>query len=257
MAAGEPLSVERLKNLAELEDNAEARSLVELLRMDYEQEGRGWIEGAQWPPESVERSLYLEAGGGAHWEPIDGEREADVLRCDPDHPAPSPGGLLLDPREAGARDQRAFARRHDVLSYRSAPLSQALSIAGSPRLELFAGADVPDCDWYAQLADRAPDGSLRNICEGIQRSRWSGIDERDDEARWLEAGGSREIGIELHPTAWRFAPGHRLEVLVSATRFPRYDRNENGRSAQPQTAEQRICADGSRPSRMQLPVTQE
>jgi len=42
LAAGEPLSAERLKNLAELEDNAEARSLVELLRMDYEQEGRAF-----------------------------------------------------------------------------------------------------------------------------------------------------------------------------------------------------------------------
>jgi segregation and condensation protein B len=42
MGAGEPLSVERLKNRAEIEDNAEVRSLVELLRMDYEQEGRAF-----------------------------------------------------------------------------------------------------------------------------------------------------------------------------------------------------------------------
>ncbi len=40
VTAGEPLSVERLKRLARIEDGTEVRSLVELLRMDYEQEQR-------------------------------------------------------------------------------------------------------------------------------------------------------------------------------------------------------------------------
>ena len=40
VTAGEPLSVERLKKLAALEEGSEVRSLVEILRMDFEEEQR-------------------------------------------------------------------------------------------------------------------------------------------------------------------------------------------------------------------------
>ena len=42
-AAGEPLSVERLRSLTGIEDGREIRALVEGLRMDYAEQGRAFV----------------------------------------------------------------------------------------------------------------------------------------------------------------------------------------------------------------------
>jgi len=42
LTSSEPLSVERLKNLAGIEDGREVRALVEGLRMEYEESGRAF-----------------------------------------------------------------------------------------------------------------------------------------------------------------------------------------------------------------------
>ena len=68
-----------------------------------------------------------------------------------------------------------------------------------------------------------------------------------------------EVRFQLYPTSNRFAAGHRMQVLVSSSSFPRFDVNPNtgeaiGRHTRTRVAVNTIHHSAEHPSRLTIPV---
>jgi putative CocE/NonD family hydrolase len=239
-----------------------------------------WRSADRWPPaNTARRRFYLRGGhsGSAHSlndgrltaEPPEGDEDPDRYLYDPARPVPTVGGNTLycgrrgggrgeeNPdfaATAGPRDQRPVEPL--CLTYSSGPLPAHLDAVGPVRLTLYASSNCPDTDFAAKLCDVFPDGRSILVADGILRCRY-----RKSRARpkKLKKGKVYELTIDLWPTAWRFAAGHRLRVAVTSSNFPRFDRNPNtGRdpaeSAELRIAENAVYHDDERPSHLVLRV---
>jgi putative CocE/NonD family hydrolase len=211
-----------------------------------------WRDFDDWPPRPARRELWhLQPSGGLNSAPPP-ESEPDHYRYDPTNPTPSVGGATLGPT-AGATDNRVLEMRADVLVYTSAPLAQDLEVIGPVTAELYVRSSLEHTDFFARLCDVAPGGRSTNVCDGILRLE-PGQPEADPD-------GVICAGIELWPTAYRFARGHRLRVQVSSGAHPRFARNTG--SGEPLatatklvTAEQAVYHDPAHPSHVALPVVE-
>lgn len=217
-----------------------------------------WRDEADWPPEGTEaRSLYFESGTGPDEGRVSWERpstdEVSRFVYDPADPVPTVGGghLLLEAGyPQGPHDQRDLAARADVLVFTGEALESPLEVTGPLVARIHADTDAVCTDFTVKLIDVFPDGPALNICDGIRRVR-------------PESGGRRpfEVLVELGSTSHVFAPGHRLQVVVSSSDFPRYDRNPNtGETARTATeyrpALQSVFTGGTYASMIELPVRQ-
>ncbi|MGC2653127.1 MAG: CocE/NonD family hydrolase [Mycobacterium sp.] len=171
--------------------------------------GQGWVDLADWPPETDEHALYLQPGGGlADTPPQDA---SVVFRYDPADPTPTVGGRLLSPN-AGYRDDTRLARRDDVLGFTGGTLTEDLCVQGSPVVELRHSADIPHVDLFVRVSEVDTRGRSRNVSEGYRRLTGARPD-----------GGA--VTVELDAIAHRFSTGSRIRVLVAGGSHPRYARN--------------------------------
>ncbi|MGC4896020.1 CocE/NonD family hydrolase [Micromonospora sp. DT31] len=178
--------------------------------------GGGWRDLADWPPPATRERWYLQpAGALAPSPPEDGP--PDRIRYDPADPTPSLGGPLLVAQRAGAVDNRPVESRPDVLTYTSGPLPEPVAVAGAVRAEIHLRSELAHLDVFVRLCDVDRRGRSWNVCDGLVRVE-PGRFRRD-------ASGVVAVPVTLWPTAYRFAPGHRLRVQVSGGAHPRYARN--------------------------------
>jgi uncharacterized protein len=103
------------------------------------------------------------------------------------------------------------------LLYDSAPLSEALSILGRPRVCLQAATSAPSAEWFVRVSDVAPDGMTTLVAgaglNGAHR----------DSARTpapQEPGRAYTLCFDLHLASWVFPPEHRIRVAVSNAMWP-------------------------------------
>jgi hypothetical protein len=206
-----------------------------------------WRTADDWPPPGTRRQrFYLHAGpsgtatslndGRLSTEKPDHREKPDRYRYDPADPVPTLGGnTLYSGRRrggtgeenpdfsvtAGPRDQRPIEPR--CLTYTSEPLTADLDVVGPVTLTLFASSDCRDTDFVGRLCDVFPDGRSILVVDGILRARYR----KGLRPRLLRPEKVYRFEIDLWPTAWRFAAGHRLRLAVSSSNFPRFDRNLN------------------------------
>jgi uncharacterized protein len=222
-----------------------------------------WRMEETWPlPRAEATPWYLRAGGVLSPEPP-GEEAPDEYVYDPHEPVPTIGGpTSLPPRmmksNAGPLDQQRLLQRPDVLVYTSKPLRSALEVTGPLLLRLYAATDATDTDFVAKLCDVTPDGVSRILAESVLRARY-----RDgfETPRLLEPGAVELYEIDLVATSNVFLAGHCVQVVVTSSSFPRFDRNAN--SGKPvgtdsegdlRPARQTVFHDGGRASHVVLPV---
>lgn len=233
-----------------------------------------WRAAADWPlPETRFTKFYFHSGGGANSVKGDGTLSTAAPAGDepPDRytydPAdPTPDAQFANGHIDGPRDiSKGAAERADVLVYTTAPLEADLEVVGPLTAELHAATDARDTDWMVRLADVAPDGVARFLCDGVLRAR------SRDEARGgafnperlstIEPGRPYKYAIEF----WRgtgnvFRKGHRIRIEVSSCYFPYYLRNLNtgadnvGLETTFVAANQTVFHDAARPSHVVLPV---
>jgi putative CocE/NonD family hydrolase len=201
-----------------------------------------WRDLPDWPPAgTTEQVLHPGPGGALRTEPTP-EPAPVGFTYDPTDPTPTIGGRLLSTSTGGYRDDSALARRKDVLTFTTTPLTAPLEVVGVPVVELAHTSDNPHADLWVRISEVDRKDRSRNVSDGFLR---------------LDAGGTdRTVRIELDAIAHRFAAGSRIRLLVGGGCFPRWERNL-GTGADPatssETAPSRRTVDPAG-SRVVLPV---
>jgi hypothetical protein len=181
-----------------------------------------WRSAERWPPPDARPArLYLRGDGTLADQPDGTPRH---YRYDPRRPIPTLGGrnMLIS---AGSLDQRPAQGLPDYgLIYRSEPLPKPLTIAGNVRLTLSVQSDGPDTDFVGKLIDLHPDGRAMLVMDGITRALY-----RDGtaEPRPLSPDRIERITVDLGHIHHIFATGHRIEIDITSSNFPRRARNTN------------------------------
>ncbi len=195
-----------------------------------------WHEDTEWPPrEARPVQFYLDSrahantvsGDGALSERPPRTAAVDQYVFDPTNPVPTVGGAVCcNPRifPWGPMDQRKVEQRKDVLVYTTRPLRHDLDVIGPVQVVLYVASSARDTDFTAKLVDVAPDGSARNLTDGILRLRYRNSLERPELAR---PGEVYQIQIDAGVTANVFLKGHSIRLEISSSNFPRFDRNTN------------------------------
>jgi hypothetical protein len=116
------------------------------------------------------------------------------------------------------------------LTFRTPPLREPRALIGPLALHLVAASTAAETDWYAKLADVAPDGSESIITEGALRASHRTLDARRSrperpyhthvDPQPIEPGRFYEYDVEIWPTAYELAAGHRLQLRVTSTDLP-------------------------------------
>jgi putative CocE/NonD family hydrolase len=227
-----------------------------------------WRDEQEWPLARTQyASFYLHSSGDANSINGDGvlsqeepdDERPDVYLYDPFHPVPTVGGQLCcypSQLAPGAFDQRPVEQRMDVLVYKTPSLEQDVEVTGPVTLTLWASTSAADTDFTAKLVDVAPDGSARNLTDGIIRARYR---QGTDRPRPITPGEVEEYRIDLWSTSNLFRRGHRIALEVTSSNFPRFDRNPNtghelGADAELRPALQTIYHERAYPSRLTLPI---
>ncbi len=212
-----------------------------------------WRDLTGWPPAGTsERNWLLRAGGqlavAARGAAAAAAGGATSFRYDPLDPTPSVGGRIMSVR-AGQRDNTRLESRADVLTFTTAPLAERVEILGPPAVDLRISSDNPHIDLFARLCDVDARGRSRNVTDQITRLPGDGV----------AAGQVRAVRLVLDDTAYRFLPGHRIRLQISAGAHPRYARNlgtgepvSTGVSMAPATISVHHC--GAHPSSLTLPL---
>ena len=116
------------------------------------------------------------------------------------------------------------------LTFRTDALETPLRLTGPIGLHLVAASTATDTDWYAKVADVAPDGTETLITEGALRASHRALDPQRSrperpyhphtEGEPIEPGRFYAYDLEIWPTAWELAPGHRLQLRITSSDLP-------------------------------------
>ncbi|WP_234812344.1 CocE/NonD family hydrolase [Mycolicibacter longobardus] len=176
--------------------------------------GRGWEDRPDWAPADAAHAWYLQPGGTLATTAPDPTGPAVSFRFDPADPPPTVGGRLLSPA-GGYRNDGRLHRRHDVLSFTGAALTDDLDVCGVPVLELDHSSDIADVDLFVRVSEVNARGRSVNVTDGYRRLRQH----------------TGPVRIELDAIARRFAAGSRIRVLIAGGNHPRYAANLGGGDA--------------------------
>jgi putative CocE/NonD family hydrolase len=182
-----------------------------------------WRQAERWPPPAARPlRLYLHGEGGLDATAPGGPPRH--FRYDPRRPIPTLGGrnMLIS---AGAVDQRPVQALPDYgLIYHGAALARPITIAGNVRLLLHVASDCPDTDFVAKLIDLYPDGRAMLLMDGVTRALYR---DGTGEPRPLAPGRVEPLVVDLGHICHTFDAGHRIEIDITSSNFPRRARNTN------------------------------
>jgi putative CocE/NonD family hydrolase len=182
---------------------------------------RYWLPGAEewrtsdvWPPTAEYQELSLGADGSLAAQPQAGSREYLCL-----------GTGLARPARAYKSDPPS------VLYWQTTPLETDLDMAGDIELQLSATSTAMDTAWIVMLRDIAPDGTMTDITGGWLRASLRETDPDASrpgapvlpcrQAQAVPVGEPVDYRIPLVPNAWRFAAGHRIQLMITSDDQPR------------------------------------
>jgi putative CocE/NonD family hydrolase len=231
-----------------------------------------WRAEKQWPlPHAAETKYYIHSASRANSRFGDGtlsttpptQEQADTFTYDPADPVPTFGGIEQwqgygMPNSDGPRDQRVVQGRNDVLVYTSDPLTKDTEITGRILCLVFAASTALDTDFTAKLVDVHPTGYAQIMREGILRARYRNSFKRQE---LLTPGEVYQYTIDLWSLSHVFRKGHRIQVEISSSNFPKYDRNPNtgakfGEDTRLQKAAQTIFHDSQHQTHIVLPIVE-
>jgi putative CocE/NonD family hydrolase len=206
-----------------------------------------WKQYDAWPPkQAVEKTLYLEPGGGLGWSAPVSSASKDEYVSDPAHPVPfTPYVAAADvPQRYMDDDQRFNTRRGDVLVYESEPLKEDVTVVGPVKPRLKIASTGTDSDFIVKLIDVYPEdypepkndpgkrvtGALPLFMQGYQmlirgepfRAKFRNSWEKPEP---LTPGKVTSVDFTMQDVNHTFLKGHRIMVQIQSSWFPLVDRN--------------------------------
>lgn len=229
-----------------------------------------WRTFDSWPPRKTQAvAFYLDSDGSANTNKGDGrlvrgkslgKELSDRYSYDPLRPAPSVGGQVccFAAAKGGAYDQSAVNSRDDVLVYTTPPLTRTVEVTGPVQVTLYVSSDAKDTDLMVNLIDVHPDGRAFNLDKGVLRLRWR---EGYTTPVFMKSGEVYKVDLPPLVTSNAFQPGHRIQIAITSSSFPQFERNlntggNNFDESKPVTARNVLHHGGRYPSRIVLPVMQ-
>ena len=238
----------------------------------YVMRENAWRNEQEWPLNRAKNTqYYLHSLGHANSRSSDGklstespeEEPTDRFIYNPKDPVPTFGGVESwqgygIPNSDGPRDQRLVQGRNDILVYTSEPIRKDMEVTGRILCKLYAASTALDTDFTAKLVDVYSNGYAQILKEGIIRARYRNSFKTQE---LLNPGTVYEYTIDLWSISHVFQEGHRIQVEISSSNFPKYDRNPNtghqfGQDAELQEATQTVYHDRAHPSCIILPVVE-
>ncbi len=143
--------------------------------------------------------------------------------------------------------------------YHTEPLSEAIEIAGFPKLSVWLKMDVPDTDLEADLYEILPDGESVALTSATMRARYR---ESLREAKPVVAGKNEKYVFDNFMFfARRVGTGSRLRLVVRSINSPGSEKNYNSggvvaaeRGKDARTAHITLVHDREHASALELPV---
>jgi uncharacterized protein len=240
-----------------------------------------WMQYNAWPSRAAtitQRGLYLQAGGKLSLDkPAPAKTDGyDEYVSDPRNPVPYRKRPVLATYGRGSSwftwlvdDQSFLADRKDVLSWKTDPLTEDVTITGDVIANLFASTSGTDSDWAVKLVDVYPaetaDPKMANYQLMVAAENFRGrYRESFETARPLKPNTPLPYKISLRGQDYTFKKGHRIMVQVQSSWFPLYDRNpqkfvENiflAKEGDFQTATQRVYRSAKYPTHISISVAQ-
>lgn len=222
-----------------------------------------WRSTTAWPPVKGKREFYTAPGRQlAAARPNDGTTEP----CQVDFTLGT-GAQTRYERIAGIDATTYYAdwpeRERRLLGFTTAPLGEALEIAGHPVVSLWLASTEPDAAVFAYLSEVEADGTSRYVTEGVLRAihraeapaprnyrttwPWRGFARKD--ARPMPIGEPQLLHFALLPTAWRFSKGSRLRLSIAGADADHFAQTPHGRP--PLLT---IHSGGDKASSLELPI---
>ncbi len=235
----------------------------------FETGSNQWRHYATWPPRNaVPTAFYLQTGQGLSTQPPAANGGSDSYLSDPAHPVPYTAGAYGDRNnQYMIEDQRFASRRPDVLTYRSSPLTQAITVTGRLRASLFVSTSGTDADFIVKIIDEYPSdpsgtgvGVQRLVRAEVFRGKFR---HSYEQPAAFVPNQVDSVSFDLNEIAHRFEKGHRLVVQIQSSWFPLVDRNPQqylripgARETDFKAVRIRIYHEAEFPSRIILPVMQ-
>jgi putative CocE/NonD family hydrolase len=202
----------------------------------FETGANTWRKLPSWPPKNLKtRSFYLNPAARLSSTPPSAfTSKFDEYVSDPAKPVPFTSTIGIN---RGVKymieDQRFAARRPDVLSYQSAPLTSELAMAGPIAADLYVSTTGTDADFIVKVIDVLPDSTPNSggvamsayqmlVRAEVMRGRFRTIYEKPLP---FKPGHVTRLKFELRDICHQFKKGHRIMVQVQSTWFPLVDRN--------------------------------
>ena len=181
----------------------------------YQPWDKKMAEADAWPPPGIEESVYFVRS--EHESTIN----AGVLVADaPDNHEPADllvNNTVTSLHSSGLPVFRTnviknwpipgtpFSVPGDSAAFTTEPAEREALLVGAPRVNLFVSSSTSECQVNALLYDVSPKGFCRMVTHsGAMRSD-------------LEPGMAGELDFELIACAHRFAPGHRMRLVLCAS----------------------------------------
>ncbi len=211
-----------------------------------------WREYESWPPGASEPlALYLAPAGALSDAPPAAAEASSAFPSDPNAPVVDPLGSF------GPHDLSSLGVRPDVLVFETAPLPEPVEIVGPIEAEIFLSCDCRDTDLWVTLLDVGPDGRAFNLMSPGSNVLRASYRDLSRGRRLLAPDEIYRLRLSNMATAHRFAAGHAIGVLVSATFAPYLSVNlHTGEletvTARSRPAEVHIHHDAGHPSQLHL-----
>nr|MDO8115456.1 CocE/NonD family hydrolase [Candidatus Sigynarchaeota archaeon] len=197
-----------------------------------------WRTAMDWPIPSTKEAWYFHENGTlSNSTPSTPANLSYVY--DPIDPVLNGGGTTfminatrytgtVDPLlRIGAYDNKLVeANRSDILKFRTPVLTAPVEIIGRIRATLNVMSNCTDTDFTAKLLDIYPDGREIIVADGILKTRYrDGF--RSNETALMVPGNVYTLDVDLWSMAYRFTPGHQIQVSISSSNYPEFAANPN------------------------------
>ncbi len=196
----------------------------------FETGSNQWRRYASWPPPGTyPRNLYLHANGKLSFNPpSEHENSYDEFVSDPAKPVPyvehPPTELAPEYMYA---DQRFATGRADVLTYRTDPVDENVTVAGSITVRLHVSSSASDSDFDVKLIDEYPDSGPSPGYQLLLRGEPMRARFRKSfsNPEALQPDKVTQITFTMPDVNHTFLRGHQIIIQIQSSWFPLVDMN--------------------------------